>query len=65
MATVSCVELWWHSAAELGDPLGVTLAVLGGATLFAALDLVLPKPPEAEELLGGEYQTLTTADVSE
>lgn len=64
MATVSCVELWWRSAVELHDPLGVTLSVLGGAALFATLDLLLPNPPEAEELLG-EHQPLTTADVSE
>lgn len=67
MATVSCVELWWRSAAELHNPLGVTAAVLGGAVLFALLDLLLPKPPDTEELLGGPlggHQHLTTTDVS-
>jgi len=50
MATVSGVELWWHSATQLQDYMGVTAAVLGGAALFAVLDPLLPNAPEAEEL---------------
>lgn len=50
MATVSGVELWWHSAVQLHDYLGVTGAVLAGAALFAVLDPLLPSAPEAEEL---------------
>lgn len=63
MATVSGVELWWHSAAQLHDYLGVTAAVLGGAALFAVLDPLLPKPPETEELLEAK-QPLTAGQVS-
>lgn len=51
MACVSGVELWWHSAVQLNDWVGVSAAVLGGAALFAVLDPLLPKPPETEELL--------------
>lgn len=51
MATVSGVELWWHSAAQLHDFVGVTAAVLGGAVVFAVLDPLLPKLPETDELL--------------
>ena len=54
MATVSGVELWWHSAAQLHDFVGVTAAVLGGAVLFAVLDPLLPKLPETDELLDAE-----------
>jgi hypothetical protein len=43
MATVSGVELWWHSAVEQHDFLGITAAVAAGAVLFAVLDPLLPK----------------------
>ncbi|WIA16503.1 hypothetical protein OEZ85_013182 [Tetradesmus obliquus] len=46
MATVSGVELWWHSAAEQHDILGITAAVAAGAVLFAVLDPLLPKHEE-------------------
>jgi zinc transporter ZupT len=43
MATVSGVELWWHSAVAQHDFLGITAAVAAGAVLFAVLDPLLPK----------------------
>jgi zinc transporter ZupT len=46
MATVSGVELWWHSAVEQHDFLGITAAVAAGAVLFAVLDPLLPKHEE-------------------
>lgn len=55
---MSGVELWWHSAVQLNDWIGVSAAVLGGAALFAVLDPLLPKPPETEELLEAQ-QPLT------
>lgn len=64
MATVSGVELWWHSAAQLHDFVGVTAAVLGGAALFAVLDPLLPKPPETEELLDAEHPEKDSTAVS-
>ena len=60
MATVSAVELWWHSAVELQDFGGVTAAVAAGAALFALLDPLLPKPPEAEDLLDSQQQLDTS-----
>jgi hypothetical protein len=47
MATVSAVELWWHSAVEQHDFLGISAAVAAGAVLFAVLDPLLPKHEEA------------------
>lgn len=64
MATVSGVELWWHSAAQLQDFVGVTACVLGGAALFAVLDPLLPKPPETEELLDVQQPLKLSSDVS-
>lgn len=51
MATVSCVELWWHSAVQLQDWLGVTAAVAVGAVAFALLDPLLPQHHEPHQLL--------------
>lgn len=48
MATVSGVELWWHSAAEQHDFLGITAALAAGAVLFAVLDPLLPKHGEQD-----------------
>jgi hypothetical protein len=51
MATVSAAELWWHTAVERQNWLGVSLAVAAGAAAFALLDPLLPKPPEPQQLL--------------
>lgn len=50
MATVSAVEMWWHKAVQHSNWLGVTAAVVAGAVVFALLDPLLPKPPEAQLL---------------
>lgn len=47
MGTVSCGQLWWHKAAQQGSWLGMTAAVAAGAVVFALLDPLLPKAPEA------------------
>eukprot|EP00878_Enallax_costatus_P042379 GHUV01049718.1.p1 GENE.GHUV01049718.1~~GHUV01049718.1.p1 ORF type:complete len:117 (+),score=30.38 GHUV01049718.1:553-903(+) len=50
MGTVSCVELWWHKAAQHSSWPAITAAVAAGAVVFALLDPLLPKPPDHQLL---------------
>ncbi|WIA36696.1 hypothetical protein OEZ86_007973 [Tetradesmus obliquus] len=63
MATVSGVELWWHSAAEQHDILGITAAVAAGAVLFAVLDPLLPKHEEGH--MDSKQETAAVAGAQE
>jgi zinc transporter ZupT len=68
MATVSGVELWWHSAVEQHDFLGITAAVAAGAVLFAVLDPLLPKHEDDhqdDKLPGAAAPAAAAAEVQE